>query len=68
MRARDLIASEGEIMSEFDSDAADRLEEDPILGDPELDDPTAETSWMIPNSAAAEAEADQVDARLRHRR
>lgn len=48
-------------MSEFDSDAADRLEDDPILGDPELDEPTGD-ELDDPELAAAEAEADQVDA------
>ena len=56
-----LIASEGEIMSEFDADAADRLEDDPILDDPELDEPTAD-ELDDPELSAAEAEADQVDA------
>ena len=37
-----LTTSEGEIMSEFDADAADRLDEDPILDDPDLDEPTGD--------------------------
>ena len=56
-----LIASEGEIMSEFEADAADRPEDDPILDDPELDEPTAD-ELDDPELNAAEAEADQVDA------
>lgn len=47
-------------MSDFDSDAADRLEEDPILGDPDLDEPTGD-ELDDPELAAAEAEAEQVD-------
>lgn len=47
-------------MSDFDSDPADRLEDDPILDDPELDEPTAD-ELDDPELSAAEAEADQVD-------
>ncbi|SMX86205.1 hypothetical protein BI49514_01937 [Brevibacterium iodinum ATCC 49514] len=47
-------------MSEFDSDAADRLEDDPILGDPDLAEPTGD-ELDDPELAAAEAEAEQVD-------
>lgn len=47
-------------MSDFDSDAADRLEDDPILDDPDLDEPTGD-ELDDPELAAAEAEAEQVD-------
>lgn len=47
-------------MTEFDSDAADRLDEGPILDDPDLDEPTAD-DLDDPELSAAEAEADQVD-------
>ena len=47
-------------MSEFDADAADRLDEDPILDDPDLDEPTGD-ELDDPELAAAEAEAEQVD-------
>lgn len=47
-------------MSEFDADAADRLDEDPILDDPDLDEPTG-VELDDPELAAAEAEAEQVD-------
>ena len=56
-----LIASEGEIMSEFEPHAADQLDDDPILEDPDLDEPTAD-ELDDPELNAAEAEADQVDA------
>ncbi|MGC2941335.1 MULTISPECIES: hypothetical protein [unclassified Brevibacterium] len=46
-------------MNEFDSDAADRPEEDPILDDPDLDEPTGD-ELDDPELAAAEAEAEQV--------
>ena len=47
-------------MSEFDADAADRLDEVPILDDPDLDEPTGD-ELDDPELAAAEAEAEQVD-------
>ena len=47
-------------MSEFDADAADRLDEDPILDEPDLDEPTGD-ELDDPELAAAEAEAEQVD-------
>ncbi|WP_209325674.1 hypothetical protein [Brevibacterium renqingii] len=47
-------------MSEFEANAADRLDEDPILDDPDLDEPTAD-ELDDPELSAAEAEADQVD-------
>ena len=47
-------------MSEFDADAADRLDEDPILVEPDLDEPAGD-ELDDPEVAAAEADAGQVD-------
>ena len=50
-------------MSEFDADAADRLDEDPILDDPDLDEPTGD-ELDDPELAAAEAEQVDLDSTI----
>src|SRR5699024_5421644 len=55
-----LTTSEGEIMSEFESDMTDRPDEDPILDAPEVDEPTA-AELDDPELNAAEVEAEQVE-------